>query len=160
MRKSWLAAACLLVAATTSASAGGVSDTDRFELWNECRPVSLVVEGLPDDATAIGLTENAIEVAVRSRLRSARLYSEDRVEAAWSYLYVNVNVVSVAFGTTVKYKKYVWDIATNIEHAATTWESGSTGTHGNDSTYIVSGVAQHVDQFLDKYLWVNLEACP
>ena len=153
----WLAAACLFAAA--SASGGEVSDFDRFELWNECRPMSLVVEKLPDDAAAIGLTEEAIEVAVRSRLRAARLYSEDYPETAWSHLYVNVNVVDSAFGIAVEYRKEMKDLATMLESTASTWLIGSTGTHGRDPGYILSSVTRRADRFIDEYLRVNEGAC-
>ena len=148
-----IAAALLLTAA--SASAGEVSDYDRFRLWNVCRPMGLFVEGLSDDATAIGLTMEAIEVAVRSRLRAARLYSDD----AWSYLYVNVNVLSSGYGTKVEYNKSVMDIATMLERRAATWDTGGVGTHGQDPNFILSYVVQHADAFIDEYLRVNADAC-
>ena len=149
----WLAAACLFAAA--SASGGEVSDFDRFELWNECRPMRLLVEDLPDGATAIGLTMEAIEVAVRSRLRSARLYSDD----AWANLYVNVNVRSSGFAITVNYYKSVMDIATSLERRAATWGRGAAGAHGQDPNFILSNVVQHADAFIDGYLRVNADAC-
>ena len=43
----WLAAAYLFVAA--SASAGVVSDGDRFRLWTACAPVAEIVHGLDGD---------------------------------------------------------------------------------------------------------------
>ena len=99
----WLIAALLLTAA--SASAGEVSDYDRFQLWNECRPMHLYVHILPDGATAIGLTEDATEDAVRSRLRAAGLYSEDHSETAGAILFVNVRVSGPAFSTALEYWK-------------------------------------------------------
>ena len=80
-------------------------------------------------------------------------------EAAWSYLYINVNVVGPAYGISVQYLKYVNDLATMLERAATTWDSGSTGTHGRNPTYISSNVAGHIDEFIDEYLRVNEDAC-
>ena len=153
----WLAAALALTAA--SASASEVSDQDRFQLWNDCRPMGLLVEEMPDDAAAIGLTEDAITVAARSRLRAARIYTEARSEAAGSFLYINVNVVGPAYGISVRYLKYVNDLATMLELAATTWDSISTGTHGRDPTHISSSVAGHIDKFIDEYLRVNEDAC-
>ena len=149
----WIAAALLLT--TASASADEVSDYDRFRLWNECRPMDLLVEKLPDDAAAIGLTMEAIEVAVRSRLRSGRLYSDD----AWAYLYVNMNVQSSGFAITVNYYKSVMDIATTLERRAATWDRGAAGTHGQDPNFILSNVVQHADAFIDGYLRVNADAC-
>ena len=152
-----LATTLLLTAA--SASAGEVSDNDRFQLWNDCKPMQLVVEGLANDATAIGLAKEAIEVAVRSRLRAARLYSEDSAEGAWSYLYVNVGVVGRAFGVYIKYRMMVRDTATELEYMTTTWNIGTTGTHGRDSSYILATVAENADKFIDEYLRVNEDAC-
>ena len=154
-----LAAASLAVAVAVSVSAEEVSELDRFQLWNECRPMRLVVEGLPDGATAIDLTKDAIKIAVRSRLRAARIYSEDYGEAAWAYLYINVNVVGHAFDIMTDYGKFVRDNATNLEFSASTWSTGTTGTHGGDSNYILSNVAQHADKFIDEYLRVNADAC-
>ena len=148
-----------MLTAAASASADVVSDYDRFQLWNECRPMSLVVEDLSDDATAIDLTEDAIKIAVRSRLRAARLYSEDGGEAAWADLYINALVVGPAFSIGIYYYKFVWDIATKLEFQTPTWRRGSTGTHGVDSNYILSSVAQDADAFIDEYLRVNADAC-
>ena len=40
-----------------------------------------------------------------------------------------------------------------------TWQSGSTGTHGTDSSFILSNVSRHLDKFLAEYLRVNEEDC-
>ena len=153
----WIAAALLHTAA--SASAGEVSAHDRFRLWNECRPTYLLVEGMDDEAAAIGLTKDAIEIAVRSRLRAARLYNEDLSEGAWSYLYINVNVTAHAFSTSAEYMKQLNDVATGLGYAATTWDSGAVGTHGRNSDYILRDVAHRTDRFIDEYLRVNEDAC-
>ena len=85
--------AAIFLFTASPASAGEVSERDRFELWNKCLPTFLVVEGVDKNAAEIGLTEDAIEVAVRSRLRGARLYTEDDAAGAgWSFLYVRVTV--------------------------------------------------------------------
>ena len=121
--------------------------------------MQLVVEGLPDDATVTGLTKEAIEIAVRSRLRAARLYNDSSAETAWSYFYINVNVVGRAFGTAAEYNKNVRDIATTLERTVTTWDVSATGTHGGDFNFILSFVVQHTDKFIDEYLRVNETAC-
>ena len=154
----WIVAALLLTAASTSAEE--VSDEDRFQIWNGCRPTRLSVEISPDDATTIGLTKSAIEVAVRSRLRAARLYTEDNDEAAWSYLYARVNVVGPAFGISIEYWKVVRDLlATGLDNRARTWDVASTGTHTQNPNYILSSVALYTDEFIDEYLRVNADAC-
>ncbi len=138
------------------ARAETVTDYDRFKLWNDCRPMELIVEDLDKDETDIGLTKDAITVAVRSRLRAARLYTAKRGP---HYLYINVNVVGTAFSYSVEYKKRVKDRASGLSTFATTWDTGGTGTHGPDASYILSLVSQYVDKFIDEYLRVNEDAC-
>ncbi len=145
-----------LVLAAPSGAAERVTERDRFRLWNDCGSMELVVEKLPKDATDIGLTEEAVTVAVRSRLRAARLYSAGDGVPFWA---VAVNVVGSAFGVRVSYFKWVKDKASGISGGARTWTTGSTGTHRRDASYILSIVSRHVDKFLDEYLRVNADAC-
>ena len=150
-----------LLLTSTSALSAEVDDYDRFRLWNECRPMQLVVEDYGNDAGAgtIDLANSALEVAMRSRLRAARLYTENNKEAGWSYLYINVNVVGRAFHTRTSYRKVVRDDATGLEYNTITWDLGFTGTHGGDSGFVLSSLSQHADEFIDEYLRVNADAC-
>ena len=59
------------------AAAQDVRGFDRFRFFNECRPMRLIVERLPATAAEINLTEAALQAAVESRLRSARLFDAD-----------------------------------------------------------------------------------
>lgn len=145
--------------AVASATAEEVSAIDRFALWNECRPMDLMVQEMTDDATNIGLTKKTIEVAVRSRLRSARLYSEDNDEAAKSFLYVHANIVGEAHAVGAYYYKIMTDAATALSDTALSWNSGSMGTHVRNSTLLISYISEHVDEFIDEYLRVNADAC-
>ena len=55
------------------ATARDASGFDRFRLFNECRPMRLVVEEYDNDApAAIWLTEARIRTLAESRLRAAR----------------------------------------------------------------------------------------
>jgi len=131
---------------------------DHFKLFSDCTQMNLVVERLPSDALDIGLSEETIQTAVESRLRSARLYRSDL--AFVPYLYVNVHVVGRAFSIRLEYKKDLYDA--DFAHAsgyATTWTSNSAGTHGGDAAYIVSALSQHMDKFLVEFLRVNEDAC-
>ena len=157
--KLYIGTTAAFLIAVASASAEEVSDLDRFRLWNKCRPTNLVVEGLPKEADSLGLTKNSIEVTVRSRLRGARLFTEDYAAAGWSYLYINLNVVGNAFDIEFSYAKYVEDEATGLRRNARTWRSGTTGTHGKNSNYILASVSHHTDEFIDEYLRVNDDAC-
>ena len=114
-----------------------VSDRDRFELWNECKPVWLIVEDLSEDAHKIDLKKEDIEVTKRSRLRGARIYTDDGVVP---YLYVVVTVVGKGFSISLELRKFVHDPLSEQSQIASTWLSGGTGTHADGSGYILSAV--------------------
>lgn len=150
----------LLIAAASPilvglASAEEVTKRDRFRLWSACLPMDLLIESLPKGASDIGLTKETVTTAVRSRLRVARLYSASRL----AYLYVNVNVVGKAFNVDLEFHKVVEDAVSGEINHATTWSTGSTGTHGRNAGFIRSTVSEHTDEFIDEYLRVNEEAC-
>ena len=155
----WALLGILLTASTVHAQV--ISDLDRFQLFNACRPMELVVENLTPDAQAVGLTKERIQLAVESRLRAARLYTESMEKANRAYLYINItiNVVGRAFNTAVKYKKWVIDLENNSNGPATTWNTGSTGTYGGDAGFIIQDLSSHLDRFLAEYLRVNESAC-
>ena len=64
---------CLIVAGCLLVSEGLAQDSqDRFELFNYCYPMRIVVEDLSTtDAAEINLTKESIQAALESRLRSA-----------------------------------------------------------------------------------------
>ena len=156
---TWLVVLAIFASPAGGAAAQDVSVRDRFDrfqLFNECRPMTLLVGDLSGDAAEIYLTEAAIQAAVESRLRSARLYDAD----ALPYLYVSVSVVERAFGLNLQYKKLLYDQVTDETLFAPTWESAGIGTHGRDgAAFILSGLAGYMDRFLVEYLRVNESAC-
>ena len=97
-------AALIVPAAIAQATA---SQRECFELYNAGRPMDLLVESLGNGARKIGLSEESLQAAAESRLRAARLYTEDRKKAGDAYLYVNVNVVGRAFNVSLRYNKRV-----------------------------------------------------
>ena len=155
-RHTALAVAFLLTAAP---AASEVNDLERFKLWNDCRPMDLLVEPLQNDESDINLTKDAIDVAARGRLRAARLYSDDPDKTAEAYLYVMVTVKDSATTVGIAYHKAVQDLATNLSGLLGTWRVISTGPHGQDRTIIVSNVARLTGKFIDEYLRVNEDAC-
>ena len=137
------------------AAAEDVTAWDRFQLWNDCRGMSLFVADLGEVEADLDLTKDAVETAVRSRLRAARLYD---AEASY-YLYIYVDAVGQAFRIDVEYYKWLNDFASGESRLATTWRTGSTRTHGGRADYILSIVSQNMDEFIDEYLRVNEDAC-
>ena len=128
----------------------------RFQLFADCQPMYLLVEDLPSDASDIGLTQESIQAAAESRLRSARLYDSD----PFPYLYINVNVVGKAFAIILEYNKIVYDPLSGLNFSAPTWDSSITGTHGGSrANFILSSVSELMDKFLVEFLRVNEESC-
>ena len=128
----------------------------RFELFCDCSPVGLSISNLSSDAKKLGLTREAVQANLESRLRSARLYTSDGLE---SYVFVSVNVVGNAFSIELQFKKLVYDRFSGNTFFAVTWETGSTGTHGGRADYILSSISQAMDRFLLNFLRVNEDAC-
>ena len=171
--------ALALVLAAPSGAAEKVTWYDRFSLWSGCSPVLPIVFNSSKEAGKIGLRTEDIETVVRSRLRGARLYdsgppvSEPRW-LGWKMrrgrygdptLSVSIAVVGFAFDVEVAFRRSVKLHGTALEESglldapATTWRSGSIGTHGRDASYVLSSVSLHMDKFIDEYLRVNADAC-
>ena len=145
--------ALLLLAAPAPAET--VSAGARFELWNDCRAIDLVAESTTGGGANIGLTERAIATALRTRLGAAGIYDPEGL----AYLDVRASVVGSAFHFSVEFRKRLRDPASGEEGLAATWISGSTGTHGGDSDYILASISEHADGFVEQYLRVNADAC-
>lgn len=148
--------AVALVLEVPTVAAEGASENDRFQLWNNCRPVGLVVERLSDQAKAIGLSKSRVATAVRSRLRAARMYAQDR---AMTRVYIDVQIHKRAMGITLEYWKTLKDGVSGAWGYAPTWQTGGIGTHGQNASAIISQVAEDTDKFIDEYLRVNADAC-
>lgn len=132
------------------------SDRDRFELFSDCQPIYLIAGDLTPAAVEIGLTKEAVRAAVESRLRSAQLYNPG---ASTPFLYVYVHVVGIAFHIDLEYNKQLLDPASGLTSRATTWSTGTTGTHGRDVSFILAAVSELMDLFLVEFVRVNEEAC-
>ena len=82
------------VTATATGQEDNATGGQRFQLLNNCAPMRLIVETLDEDAAAIGLTTESLQLAAESRLRSARLFTVN--SGAPTFLYVTVNALSPA----------------------------------------------------------------
>ena len=129
---------------------------ERFNLFNHCKPIKLPeLILLDDDAKKIGLSDKSILTAAESRLRAARLYDEN----ANNSLLIQINVFQSVFSMNVYFTKRLFDPVTDVYMYVSTWRKGVTGTHGQDSSYIMSSLSQLLDQFFAEYLRVNESAC-
>ena len=132
---------------------------NRFKLFSNCQSMNLIVEKLSPSALQIGLTKDSIQNTAESRLRSARLFSN---QVSDSFLYVRkkrVFALSQAYTIIVEFGKKVVDQFTGVSSFARTWQSGGAGIHRNDPTYLLSVLSKHMDKFLVEFFRVNDEAC-
>ena len=163
----------LLVLLAVAASSQAVTDAEefmRFTYWTGCSLLGLVVAIDSEDAVRMGLTEEAITTAVRSRLRSARLYTDtnDR-EVPVLVVYVGVvnsqKIAGGAFSIDVALHKHLYDPLSGLSFPAQTNDVagrgyGGVGLHAGNAAFILSEIARAMDGFLDAYLRVNEPACP
>ena len=130
---------------------------DKFKLFDGCRPMELMVSLYPD-VNEIGLTEESLRIIAESKLRAAHLYAPDAVSIFHVYV-ETLDGASASFIAGAKYYKQVLDLGSNVSNLATMWESGDLGTHDDDKGFILTAVAEHVDEFLADYLRVNDPLC-
>ena len=153
---AFVAVACwVLWPSVGMGQANPVDDLARFKLYADCAPMRVFVYAWDSDSQALGLTEESVEAAVESRLRSARLYSD----ASPYVLSVDFVVFDDAFKLDLQFYKLVTDAFGSVARLAPTWSIEGAGIHGGQPGYIRSAVAEYVDQFLVEYLRVNEAAC-
>ena len=134
---------------------------DRFDLFNECAQINLLVENLSYDAEDIDLTKERIQTLAESRLRAARLYDAE----ARPYLYVRVGMLisddrhGGAYTIEVSFNKHLRDGMLELEGFASTWNTGTYGTHSGDASFIMQGLSERLDEFILEYLRVNEDEC-
>ena len=152
---------CICMVLSQPAAAQSVTPEElvaRYKLFNDCRPMKLLVEHLDVDAAAIGLTKQAVADTVESRLRAADLFTNDDEAAYHSFLYARVTVVGFSYSFTLSFRKPVIDHY-GYSGLASTWDGGRTGMHGRKTDFILSGLMQVMDDFLAEYRRANESAC-
>lgn len=154
----WFSQLAMLASSVIPAIAVGQSQAgvDSFQLFTRCAPIG-VEFSVAGDPPIPGLAQEAVERAVTSRLRSARIYKT--VVEAPGFLSVRVNSYQRAFGVDVEFQKVLRDEFTGVEGSATTWRSGGVGTYGNDGQFVRGVLAEKMDEFIDEYLRVNGAWC-
>ena len=159
-----------LISHAEALEAGAISGEEAHEaalLWNECRPVEFKAHLQGQDAAKkIGLTGKAIETAVRSRLRGARLFLDApdlraRPTKAAGYLRIGVHLLRDGFVSwRVHFEKPSEDLATGlVGFSPTGWHRAAFGGNVRDGNRILYGIASALDEFVDEYLRVNKSAC-
>ena len=121
--------------------------------------LSILIDDLPEGATDIGLKEERLTTIAELKLTKEGILAspeefEKHLDIPW--LYVNINVIGSSFNVYIGVSERVILLR---DHSITceglTWHNSATGRHGKDSEYIVSALAQLLDDFLNDYYKAN-----
>ena len=158
----------LLLASAAAVNGQSVSDFDRFQLYNACRPMGLrggFGGSGHKDSFNFEMTTAPILPAVKSRLREERLYSPLKSASNGAFLEVSVAIGEVSPDTAthiafLQYHKPVTDPASGLENTAATWKQDmSSCCNSHDPESIRESVTYLVDRFLEEYRRVNGKDC-
>lgn len=119
---------------------------------------SVVIEGLTEDAKKIGLTKERLRTVTELRLRKeGMIITGPSDDPDIPVVSVNVNVVNTAFNVELCIKELI-EIqrkSSPVLCIVVTWGVGRTGTHGNDSEFVVFSLSKCLDRFLNNYYKAN-----
>ena len=135
-----------------------------FELFNECRPVDLLVRvqdvmDLFNEAPEIGRMEERIRTMAESRLRAARIYAESSARSGG--LTVEVAQATGRYLVTVGLHRYVFEPVSGKWSFVLAWKATDARfcfpLSTSDSA--IQNVSDGIDKFISEYLRVNESAC-
>lgn len=127
--------------------------TDIIQLGTECGRVGLVVR--VHDSEENQLTEEAVSIAARSRLRAARLYAAPGTQAM-GILQARVMLSEDEFTYRLWFEKEQLDLMSGIrDWSPTGWDQWRFGGHGGNANFVLSSITRSLDKFIDNYLRVN-----
>ena len=118
----------------------------------------ILIGNLNEDAKKIGLTEERLRTVTELRLRKEGMDIKNAsTNLNMPYVCVTITVVGAAFGIDLRIKEVV-EIQRKplpVFCTTSTWGASSIGTHIGDPEFIVSGLSQLLDEFLNDYYKAN-----
>ena len=132
------------------ASGQDIQAPDRFQLFNNCKPMGLEIGNVFDDVRALGIAEENVRAAAESRLRTAQLYAAN----APASLFVAVS----RYAIQLQYRKPVRDLASGEIRAVWTFSNAAEVLDGTAASVMLE-ISKQLDLFLVEYLRVNESAC-
>ena len=129
------------------------------DLKNIGSKFEVIIEELArkDDVKTIGLTKERLRTVAELRLRKEGMTIVDKASLEIPIVYVSVIVVGLAYD--INFLICEWAELRRLPFTkgilATIWAEGATGTHGDDSEEIVSGLNTLFDEFFNEYYKAN-----
>ena len=133
----------------------GEITSEMIDLFAGCGQIGLDV--YVQNGQEIGLLEESVKIAARSRLRSARLYKEPPGPVS-GILDVSVHILrdGPAFSHRTEFRKIRLDVMTDSYVLSPSgWDSMYFGTHGKNANYVLSSLSKSLDLFIDDFLRIN-----
>ena len=137
----------LLVAGLRGQSTEG---PNRFELFNDCKPMTLEVASVSSDMLDLGITEANVRAAIESRLRAARVHS--------SVAPASLHIAVGRYAIKLAYRKPLQDFASGETKTITTYVNAVAVRDGT-AVGVVSELSTLLENFLADYLRINGSAC-
>ena len=115
------------------------------------------IDGFNDDNQKAGLSKELVRAKVELQLRKNEINSNPISNLEDGYLYINVNIVGSAYNVDVEFKRKVayYSKGRTYNAIASVWETGGTGTYGQDSSIILKNLSNLLDMFINDYLKAN-----
>ncbi len=136
---------------------------EMFQLFNECRPIAMLVE-YSEEGTSDGLTTE-VGAILLNRLRAARIFIPwaswlDYYKNVWDVPHVSLlaGMVADVHVIQIKLRKQVLDEQMNKAGSATTWDRVIYG-QSDSASFIKQQASEVIDEFISEYLRVNEKAC-
>ena len=133
---------------------------NRFTLFNACRPVTLKLTPLPQDAGAPGVTAEAVRAAAAGRLRKAGIYEPDATKTGPAFLLIDIKLSGRVYVVGIEYHKPLRD-EYGHRGVAGTWTSLTVGAIGvgPGPSEPLELIGWLLDGFVSEYLQANQTAC-
>lgn len=140
----------------------GTEEQEASKLYNRCTGLNLLVSDMSGDARRIGLTKAAVVAAVESRLRGARLISDEHTGEA---LFVVIQVMAlgtsdeVVFSIALSLGRLMEDNGFGNAQVMGAWEDGSIGIAHSTDQFVLGSLSKVIDRFVSSYLRANGAVC-
>ncbi len=170
-----IAMIAISAALAAPANAGQVSHLERFQLWNECRPLNLIVKHefsifVPEELRE--LAKRRIKPMVRRRLQAARIYgSEDRSTFVQEEPVLSISLEELLgrrdwrsrpYGDSrsgIEFNKRLHDPLSGKSFESPTWSVDRSHSSDADEDEIMLAMSEMIDTFTGHYLRVNASMC-
>ena len=150
MLRNWGLAGSLVALLVAGLSGQSTERPNRFELFNDCKPMTLEIPSMSSDMLDLGISEADIQAAIESRLRAARVHAS----VAPASLHITVG----RYAIQLDYSKPVQDLASGETKTISTYVNAVAVSDGT-AAGVVSELATLVEKFLADYLRINASAC-